>query len=222
MSEIAEGRSRGVVTTAPPSPSLLTGNQRARRQRIVDAGLVLLESRDFDRIQVKEVADEAGVALGTLYHYFSSKDHLFAEVLIKWASTLRTSIARHPLQGTTPAERLTEVMHRSVRAFQHRPQLARLLATLEISTDPFATEMLSRLAQTTTSIYEEVLTGVPPERAAGVVRVVEAVLAAGLRGWSAGRTPIVDVYDHLSEAVDLLIGSRAGAQPKARTRRSST
>jgi AcrR family transcriptional regulator len=75
----------------PVSPTVLTTNQLARRQRVVDAGLALLERREYERIQVKDVAEEAGVALGTLYHYFSSKEHLFAEVLVKWAATLRTS-----------------------------------------------------------------------------------------------------------------------------------
>ncbi|MDQ1454884.1 MAG: TetR/AcrR family transcriptional regulator, cholesterol catabolism regulator, partial [Actinomycetota bacterium] len=65
--------------------SPLTHAQQARRDRIVDAGLALLAARDYDKIQVKDVAEEANVALGTLYHYFSSKEHLFAEVLVRWA-----------------------------------------------------------------------------------------------------------------------------------------
>ena len=135
----------------PVSPSLLTEDQRARRQRIIDAGLVLLERNEYERIQIKDVAEEADVALGTLYHYFSSKEHLFAEVLVKWAATLRASLGRHPPQGLTPREKLTEALHRSVRAFQHQPQLARLIASLELSSDPFATEILERLDQTTTA-----------------------------------------------------------------------
>src|SRR5271154_598600 len=112
------------------APSTLTDAQRARRNRIVDAGLTLLGERDYDKIQVKDVAEEANVALGTLYHYFSSKEHLFAEVLVRWAATLRSSLTRHPPQGLTPREKLTEALHRSVRAFQHQPQLARLIASL--------------------------------------------------------------------------------------------
>ena len=71
----------------PEATSTLTHTQQARRDRIVDAGLALLAERDFDKIQVKDVAEAANVALGTLYHYFSSKDHLFAEVLVRWAAT---------------------------------------------------------------------------------------------------------------------------------------
>ena len=73
--------------------SPLTPAQQARRDRIVDAGLALLAERDYDKIQVKDVAEEANVALGTLYRYFSSKEHLFAEVLVRWAGTLRTNIS---------------------------------------------------------------------------------------------------------------------------------
>src|ERR1700735_3164897 len=119
----------------PISPSLLTEDQLARRRRIIDAGLALLERNEYERIQMKDVAEEAGVALGTLYRYFSSKEHLFAEVLVKWAATLSVSLSRRPPLETTPQERLRVALHRSVRAFQHQPQLARLIASLELSSD---------------------------------------------------------------------------------------
>ena len=150
------------------------------------------------------MAEEAGVALGTLYHYFSSKEHLFAEVLVKWAATLRSSLARPPPQGLTPREKLPEALHRSVRAFQHQPQLARLIAALELSSDPFATEILERMDQTTSSVYMELLDGVEPRRARIIVRTVDAVLDSQLRAWSAGRLPITGVYDSLSESIDLI------------------
>jgi TetR/AcrR family transcriptional regulator, cholesterol catabolism regulator len=188
----------------PVSPSLLTEDQLARRQRIIDAGLALLERNEYERIQIKDVAEEADVALGTLYHYFSSKEHLFAEVLVKWAATLRANLARHPPRGLTPREKLTGALHRSVRAFQHQPQLARLIASLELSSDPFATEILERMDQTTSSVYMELLDGVEPRRARTIVRTVDAVLDSQLRAWSAGRLPITGVYDHLSESIELM------------------
>ena len=47
----------------PVSPNVLTEDQRARRQRIIDAGLALLERDEYERIQIKDVAEEADVAL---------------------------------------------------------------------------------------------------------------------------------------------------------------
>src|ERR1700733_2260959 len=196
----------------PVSPSMLTQDQLARRQRILDAGLALLESNEYERIQIKDVAEEADVALGTLYHYFSSKEHLFAEVLVKWAATLKASLTRHPPQGLTPREKLTEALHRSVRAFQHQPQLARLIASLELSSDPFATEILERMDQTTSSVYMELLEGVEPRRARTIVRTVDSVLDSQLRAWSAGRLSITGLYEHLSRRIDpILDGSDESA-----------
>lgn len=199
----------------------LTPAQQARRDRIVDAGLTLLNERDFDKIQVKDVAEEANVALGTLYHYFSSKDHLFAEVLVRWAATLRTNISRNPLRGTTDAQRLTQVINRSVRAFQRQPSLARLVATLETSADPYATEILDRLGQTTSDIYVEAIHDVDRETAERIVIVVDAVLAARLRSWVAGRISITTVTDDLADAIGLLLEpDRPTAPTRAQTARS--
>jgi AcrR family transcriptional regulator len=190
--------------SAATSP--LTGAQQARRDRIIDAGLALLGGRDFDKIQVKDVAEEANVALGTLYRYFSSKEHLFAEVLVRWAGTLRTHISRNPLRGTTDAQRLTQVINRSVRAFQRQPSLARLVATLETSSDPYATEILDRLGRTTGDIYVESIHDLDRETAHRIVVVVDAVLAARLRSWVAGRISITTVNDDLADAINLLLG----------------
>lgn len=183
----------------------LTPSQRARRQRIVDAALALLRERDYDQIQVKDVAEAANVALGTVYRYFSSKEHIFAEVLVAWAAGMGTNISRHPLKGATDAERLTEVFHRSVRAFQRQPSLARLVATLETSSDPYATEILNRLSQTTNPVYLDAIQDLDPDTAARVVRVVDAVLATSLRTWTAQRAPISRVYNDLSNAIELLL-----------------
>jgi len=186
-------------------PRRTTPAQQARRQRVLDAGLRLLRERDYEKVQMKDVAEEADVALGTLYHYFSSKERLFAEVLVAWANTLGAGISRNPLRGGSDRERVTEIFHRSVRAFQRQPQLARLVATLETSSDPAATEFLGRLGHATDDVYASAMRSVDRARATAIVRVVDAVLASGLRSWVAGRMTIAQVNDRLSEAIALLV-----------------
>ncbi len=46
---------------------------------------------------------------------------------------------------------------------------------------------------------------VDPDRARAIVRVVDAVLASGLRSWVAGHMPISELNDRLSEAIALLL-----------------
>ena len=55
--------------------------QRDRRKRILDATLALASKGGYDAVQMREVAERADVALGTLYRYFPSKIHLLVGAL---------------------------------------------------------------------------------------------------------------------------------------------
>jgi hypothetical protein len=111
-------------------------------------------------------------------------------------------------------------MNRSVRAFQRQPSLARLVATLETSSDPFATEILARLAHTTNDIYLEAIQDVDRDTAQRIVGVIDAVLASRLRSWIAGRISITAVSDDLADAIALLLdpeSRRAGVRQTTRS-----
>ena len=185
-------------------PSELSESQRARRDRIIDAALLLSRRRAFDQVQMKDVAETSGVALGTIYQYFSSKDHLFAEVLVHWGDLLPDNVRRRPLDGHDPAQRLTEVLHRAVRAFQHQPNLAKLVTALAVSSDPFAVEAIAKLDRTTGAVFRDALVGLDDRTAESMVRIIDHVLAGALRLWSAGRISIDEVYRSLDEMVALL------------------
>ena len=187
-----------------PEPSQLSDTQRQRRARILDAALGLSEHRPFEQIQMKDVAEASGVALGTMYQYFSSKDHLFAEALAHWGGLLEDNVRARPLSGDDPAGRLTEVLHRSIRAFQQQPNLAKLVTALAVSSDPFAVEAIVRLDRSTGAVFRDALVGLDEATAGSMVRMVDHVMAGTLRLWSAGRISIVDVYANLDEMVDLL------------------
>ena len=126
---------------------------------------------------------------------------------IKWAATLKASpcfVIPHRVG------RQQEKLHR--RASPFRPGLPAPAPigpahrVLELSSDPFATEILERLDQTTTGVYMELLEDLEPGRARTIVRTMDAVLDSQLRAWSAGRLPITGVYDYLSESIDLIFG----------------
>ena len=107
-----------------------------------------------------------------------------------------------------------------MRAFQRQPSLARLVATLETSADPFATEILARLAQTTNDIYVEAIHDVDRETAQRIVNVVDAVLASRLRSWVAGRITITACPTTSTDAIGLLLEPGATRRPARQTARS--
>ncbi len=189
--------------------------QQDRRQRIVDACLRLLLHEEHTKIQMKDVALEADVAIGTVYRYFQSKDHLFAEALSTWARDLRASVDRRPLQGGTNSARLTDVLQRSMRAFQAWPQLARVVMTLEASDDTFAREIFARNSAANLAVYAEALRGLPEDVVVEVIRVAAAVFDLQLRRWTVGVQSIAEAYDRIERAMRLVLEFSDDGDPLA-------
>ena len=78
------------------APTALARNQAARRRRVIDATLSLAAGGGFDAVQMRDVAAEAGVALGTVYRYFESKERLLLEANLEQVEALGRRLARAP------------------------------------------------------------------------------------------------------------------------------
>ena len=55
--------------------------QNSKRQRIVDSFASCLARKSYDAISIKEIAEGAGVPVGSVYYYFKSKEDIFIEHL---------------------------------------------------------------------------------------------------------------------------------------------
>ena len=123
-----------------PVPRTLTRAQQARRQRVVDAAMALGLDGGYEAVQMRDVAARADVAMGTVYRYFTSKDHLLAAALVHWVEQLDSRLAQLPAQGDTAAERVIDVLDRALRAMGRQPQLVGAVFTALASPDPAAIE----------------------------------------------------------------------------------
>src|SRR5512133_401214 len=108
----------------PHDPDSLPHGQQQRRDRIVRAAISLLEhGGEYDQIQMRDVAGEAGVALGTVYRYFTSKEHLYAAALLQWADKFPPREQSKRAGGRSDEAQFRALMHRAVRAFERYPQM---------------------------------------------------------------------------------------------------
>jgi AcrR family transcriptional regulator len=185
----------------------LPQDQRERRGRIVRTAVRFLSEQEYERIQVKDVAAEAQVALGTLYRYFSSKDHLFAAALQAWSEGFGRHVAEHPPQGTAAA-RVKFVFRRAARAFERQPHVYGVILALRATTDPSARAVVGLFNQQQIKAFGAVLPRLASSRRAGVVSVMSAVLDANLREWHFGHQPMEAVYAAIDEAADLMLSRR--------------
>jgi AcrR family transcriptional regulator len=163
----------------------MTPMQLARRQRLIDAVIELVDEGGGTELAMKDIAERAGVALGTVYRYFSSKDHLLAAALLEWGSRLES--------------------HQALRAYRRQPDFARLLVDVANSPDPFASACFQDMGTVVFATLGRALVGIEADRREGVLRVVGAVWYHGLSEWVKGRMTFDEVRDLLDRTCELLL-----------------
>ena len=64
-------------------PRIYTDDDRAAiREKLLQGAAAALEQKSYKRIPVEKIAASAGIAKGTFYHFFPSKEALFYEILV--------------------------------------------------------------------------------------------------------------------------------------------
>jgi AcrR family transcriptional regulator len=196
------------VVALHPDPGSLPRGQQERRDRIVHAAIALLEQGgEYDAIQMRDVAQEAGVALATVYRYFTSKEHLYAAALLAWATTYPTHGQSERSGNTSDEAQLRALMRRAVRAFEHYPQMMRAEIVLESSTDPNARALFDQFAALNADALTSSLTSTDPDTAVAIVETVNCVLATRLRSWALGRITIGEVDRSVQRTLDVIFSS---------------
>jgi TetR/AcrR family transcriptional regulator, cholesterol catabolism regulator len=168
--------------------------QRDRRKRILDATIALASQGGFDAVQMRSVAEQADVALGTLYRYFPSKIHLLVATMQDQLQHMHTTLRKRPPAGDTAAERVAETLMRAFRALQREPHLAdamvRALTFADRSVSP-EVDTVSR--QTTAIILDAMGLENPTPEQLSAVRVIEHTWHSALITWLSGRASIAQV-----------------------------
>jgi AcrR family transcriptional regulator len=203
---------------APPQPvESMSAAQLERRQRVLDAVVELVAAGRLGDMGMKDIADRSGVALGTIYRYFSSRDHVAAAALLEWARALdggqavaAGGAAEGAEGGGTMADRLVAILHRAVRAYERQPSFARLLILAATSTDPHASEAFARMGGSVYDTLGAALDGLDPAERRRVLDVVGAVWYQAMIDWVNERKTIDQVYEAVESAARLVL---AGFEP---------
>lgn len=184
----------------------LTRSQAARRERVLRAALELGSTGGYDAVQMRDVATTAGVALGTIYRYFSSKDHLLAAAMVEWVHDLERRVGQRPPRGDTTSERVGDVLSRATRAMEREPKLSEAVVTALLSPDRGAAACQEEVSASMTRILAQALgDDYDPEFQAQVTRTLGHVWFSALIGWVNGWSGMHHVADELSLATHLVL-----------------
>jgi AcrR family transcriptional regulator len=205
----------------PDEPTTRLGrSQAARRRRVIEATLELGAAGGYDAVQMRDVAAAAGVALGTIYRYFSSKDHLLTEVMIAALREVSASLEATPPRGATPAERLEDVFLRR-SSLDGRPLVLGAIMRALSSTDPAVRASAVEIGRVMRANMSTALTDVDPEQRAGIMRVLGHVWYSSLVGLVHEWEGLTSVRQELRTASRLLLPSDPRPTPP-QTRRDPT
>jgi AcrR family transcriptional regulator len=190
-------------------------DQVERRRRVIEAALELAREGGYDAVQMRDVALRAEVALGTIYRYFASKDHLLIAAAITWNDELQSRLARRPPTSDDPADRVVNVLRRMCRTAERDPSVARAFVQAYSSGDPRVSEATGQVGNQLREILEPLLADLEEPDRDGVVAVIRHVWFSSLMMWAGGQMAITTVADELERAVRLVMPATA-----ARTRRA--
>ncbi len=187
----------------------LSPSQLERRQRMLDAALQLAAKGGYEAVQMRDVADRAEVALGTLYRYFPSKVHLLVTSMLDQLTALADRLEKNPPGGDSPADRVINVLSRATRTLQLEPQLTDALTRSLMSADASAaTEVDAVSAQVSRIIVSAIHGGADAETTAedlAIARVIEQVWMSSILAWLSGRSSTKQMTDDLEVASRLLL-----------------
>jgi AcrR family transcriptional regulator len=186
---------------------LLTAPQQERRDRILIVARDLARTGGYDAVVMRDVAERSGVALGTLYRYFASKDHLLAEVLVAWGGDLEESLRRSPAQGAL-RERITAVLERAGRTVQQEPVLAAAVTQALLSRDPAVTDLQASFTTMMRRWLDIAIGGDDLPDRERIVEVLEHVFFSTMIGLVNGRRDPAEVGEQVDRAARLLLDER--------------
>jgi AcrR family transcriptional regulator len=183
----------------------LTRNQAVRRARVLDAAMELAREGGYDAVQMRDVATRAQVALGTIYRYFSSKDHLLAACQVELWEGLARRFEERPPRQVTPAERVVDVLRRATRAAEVDPQTTAALVTATSSPDPAVRECQQQVMTYISRVLSEAMGDLDPGFKNDVVVCLRDVWFAALLGWVNGWDDVRVVGEKVESAARLVL-----------------
>jgi len=143
--------------------------------------------------------------MGTVYRYFTSKDHLLAATLVHWVEQLDIRLAQNPAQGGSPAVRVIDALDRALRAMGRQPRLVGAVFTALASPDPAAIECQQQVSVLMEGIITRAIGEPQPPDISDRARILGHVWYSAQVGWVNGWSNMNRVHDELVVAIGLLL-----------------
>jgi AcrR family transcriptional regulator len=181
-----------------------------RSQRIIDVAMELAERDGYDAVRLRDLADQAGVALATVYRRFSCKEDILAAALDQQVQVAAEMLRGQPLPGDTPTERLDWFFRLTTEALAEQPKLSAAMLRTVASGVPDLAERVTRYHGHMTELILGVYRGgfsqeFPSEEERMLAVLLQDVWFGALVGWTGGMLSPEEVLEQTSVATRWLL-----------------
>ena len=169
--------------------------QEAKRRQIMEAAVRAFARKGYHACRVGEIAEEAGVAYGLVYHYFGSKEEVLQEIFRDTWTQMLARIREVADSGDAADEQVRKVTALLLRTWRRDPDLVRVLVH-EVTRSP---EQLKRQIDEIGHAYEALEQIVVNGQTSGDFRddldskvasiIFYGALEEVLTGWVMGQLP---------------------------------
>ncbi len=160
----------------------------------------------YDAVQMRDIASESDVALGTIYRYFGSKDELLLAGFARWVTFTRRQLADHGPVGESPAERVANALTAAVTMSDNAQLLMSALITATSNTEaavaPYKIDINEAFMGIISDAIGEDRLGIDVR---GIERVLSHVWFSAITRWVGGLAPAGSVASELRHAVSMLL-----------------
>jgi TetR/AcrR family transcriptional regulator, fatty acid metabolism regulator protein len=111
----------------PDTPALEPTAAVDKRRAILDAAVRVFARQGYHSTRVSDIADEAGVAYGLVYHYFRSKEAVMTELFTERWSLLLTASDELYAREVSPREKLLGIAGFIIDSYRHDPELMKVI-----------------------------------------------------------------------------------------------
>ena len=98
-----------------------------KRRLILDAAVKVFAHQGFHACRVSDIADEAGVAYGLVYHYFRSKEEILNTLFLERWQVMLDAIAEIDARELPAREKLYAVASFIIDSYRHDPDLMKVI-----------------------------------------------------------------------------------------------
>jgi TetR/AcrR family transcriptional regulator, cholesterol catabolism regulator len=175
----------------------LTAKQADTVDRLGHAAIEVLSREGFSGLTIRRVAAEAGVGAATAYTYFSSKEHLVAEVFWRRLASSRVPTSDSP----DPAARVIAVLRHIALLVADEPQLAAAVTNALLGKDPEVKHLRQRIGR---EVHQLLVTALGPD-CADLVESLELLYAGALVHAGMGYASYTEIADRLETSARLLL-----------------